>query len=404
MARKKQRDNFHKVNTILCLGDSQTDYMAVYGVMPGQMWSAQLAKRLNLSGCLTRSRVFAKAGDTTSQIIGRNSDSIFMYDSPKIGIVYGGVNDPGTVSGVALSGTSNTIQLAADSNANPNSYVGYVINLTAGNGSGQSKTIVSYNSLTKTATLDSNWSVIPNSTTGYSIASPSVSTMQANHQALIKCFKYKATGNGSGLGNSVVLWSVSMLPANGKLGQRYVIMQDIAPTSGAPVTHDGQNPNIDGNYSTSPIQSVWEFRNQQSGVQGWARVAIASTPAFEDGVDKVITVSSNYLNFNSGGDTFNVSTGIGTQYTPYINVRIACKNAAEAEGTVYCDLYSFQSALIYGGVFENKQIQTETAQGSNSWHYTTNNQHHNAYGHDTVARAVELTILNQSGWIEDLSK
>jgi hypothetical protein len=171
-------------------------------------------------------------------------------------------------------------------------------------------------------------------------------------------------------------------------------MNDTSSTGGASNNCLSQKAKIIGDYSLSPKQSVWEYRNAQAGELGWARVAIDITPAFSEGVDKVMIVTNNYLNWASGGDNYNTNTSIGSQFTAYVPVRNACISASANEGVILVDLYAFQSRLI--------KVNNETTQGSNSWHYTPSNQHHNQYGHETVARAIYESIYLQNGWIEDL--
>lgn len=394
----------YRKNIIVGLGDSQSDLLAVLGVLPGLMWTSQLSKRLNIAGCTTKPVVLARSGDTTAQLIGRHSSSIFA-GSPSVSIIYAGVNDPGSnITGTAAAGTNNSINLGANGSTSPNSYVGNVISITSGTGIGQQKTVISYDIATKIAIVDSNWSVNPNGTSVYSISAPSQAQIQANHQALIKCAKYNVAGSGAGLVRPTVLWSTSMLPANGKLGQRYVIMVDNSSTGGAPANHPNQHPNITSNLSSSPGQTVWEWRNPQSGENGWGRVAVTGTPIFQNGVSKIISIGSNYLNWNNGsGDNFNVTANTGTKYAPYALVRSAVLAATVAEGTICCDLFAYMSMCIYGGIFWGNTILSETTQGSDAWHYTANDQHHNEYGHDLVARALFLTMQAQSGWFTALS-
>jgi len=363
-----------------------------------------LSKRLKLDGCLTKGRQFGISGQTTSQFLGR-SDIAFLYDTPKIGLIYGGVNDVfSTETGTSpLLGTINTIYLKSVANGGErflNSWFGQVITITAGTGSGQTNTIVGFSYDTTNnrglALVKNNWTTIPDATSVYSIAASTQANITENLQALCKVYKYKVTGGGIGLGLGMNFYSQTQLPANGEEGQRYIIMNDTSTTGGANNNSLSQNTKITGDFSATPKQSVWEFRNSQAGEYGWARVAINTTPAFENGVTKVMIVTNNYLNWTSGGDNYNTETNTGTQYSSYVPVRNACISAATNEGVVLVDLYAFQSRLI--------KVNFETPQGSNSWHYVANNQHHNQYGHETVARAVYETIYLQSGWVQSLKE
>lgn len=76
-------------------------------------------------------------------------------------------------SGTAQAGGVNSIQLAATASSVDDFYNGMTIILTGGTGSGQTKTITDYTVVAppKVATVDSNWSTIPDATTTYTIIS-----------------------------------------------------------------------------------------------------------------------------------------------------------------------------------------------------------------------------------------
>jgi hypothetical protein len=178
-------------------------------------------------------------------------------------------------------------------------------------------------------------------------------------------------------------------------------MRDNSTTGGAPRNASNQNANITGDYSGAPVQSVWEWRNPRAGESGWARVAVAGTPTFADGVSQVLVFTPSYLNWGSGGDSYNTATSTGSQFADYVPIRSAATAAAASESVTLCDVYDYQSKLIYGGMFAGQTVAVETAQGAESYHYTAGNQHYSAYGHDTVARAAALTIIN-AGWTTGL--
>ncbi len=387
--------------TITAIGDSQSDYTTPSGVDPAATWPQQLSKRLTRLGGLVKTRAFGVGGNSTSQMLAR-ADILFQYDTPAIGIIYGGVNDPfsAVTTQTAHAGASNSITLASGASSASGTYVGQVITTTGGTGSGQSKTIIAYDGSTKIAIVDSAWSVNPNNTTTYTIAALTQAQTQANIQALVKVLKFRAIGQGAGLGCAV--WTPSLLPANGEPGQRYVVMRDNSTTGGAQQTSTSQNAKIAGDYSAAPQQSVWEWRNPQAGELGWARVATSATAAFSDGGQRVMVFTQSYLNWASGGDNYNTAAGTGSQYASYVPVRAAATAAATAESVTLCDVYDFQSKLIYGGTFNGLTLTSETTQGSESYNYVAGNQHYNAYGHDTVARAAVQTIIAAS-WLPGLS-
>lgn len=74
------------------------------------------------------------------------------------------------VTGTAQSGTVSTIVLAAAVAVADDFFNGTTIRITSGRGAGQIRLITDYVADTKTATLDSNWAITPNSTSVYQIA------------------------------------------------------------------------------------------------------------------------------------------------------------------------------------------------------------------------------------------
>lgn len=402
MRKEQDNKNLFLKNSITNIGDSQSDLFTFYGVSCEKNWMPQLSKLLNIDECLTLPRQFGISGQTTSQFLGR-ADIAFLYDTPKVGMIYGGVNDvfsteTGTSPATGLANTIYTKSIASGGQSVLNSYYGQIITINSGTGSGQTNTIVGYSydatNNRGVAQVKDAWTTIPNATSVYTIAVGTQASITENIQALCKFYKYKVTGYGIGLGLGCSFYSQTQLPANGETGQRFIIMGDTSATGGSLDNAKSQHPRIAGDYSSSPIQSVWEFRNSQAGVLGWSRVAIASTPAFAEGVAKVIVLTNNYLNWSSGGDNYNTQTNTGTQYSFYVPVRAAATAAASNESVILCDLYAFQSRLI--------KVQLETPQGSDSWHFAASNQHYNQYGHETVARALYETIVATSGLIDFL--
>lgn len=76
-----------------------------------------------------------------------------------------------SVNGLAQAGTTNTVTLPANASSNNFAFPNRVITITSGTGSGQSRTIASggYNGSTKVATVTSNWTTIPDTTSVVSI-------------------------------------------------------------------------------------------------------------------------------------------------------------------------------------------------------------------------------------------
>lgn len=370
---------------IIIIGDSQSHFAAIatLGVPPYRSYPAILMECLNKKGKQVKVASFGISGYHTAQMLG-NAKRHFYIDTPIMGIIYGGVNDVFTnITGTATVGSSSTITLASSASAIFNSYVGQQISITSGTGSGQTKTIIGY-STSKVATVDSVWIVTPDATSVYAVSAPTLAQLTSFQQALVKTLKYAVKGKVDDVAVSV--WGQSSLPTDARIGDRYLVYSDNSTTGGNRNISGNMNPTITGDYSASPIQSVWEYRNSRAGESGWGRVAIAGTPAFSDGVKDVIIVSANYLNYTTGGDNY------PSVYSPYANLRTAQANAATNEGVYFCNLYDYQRKLITGGIFEGNTLVQEVTQGSFDWHYADGNQHYNSYGNQLVARAILSTI------------
>lgn len=218
---------------------------------------------------------------------------------------------------------------------------------------------------------------------------------QANLQAQIKALKHGA--KGSGLGTGVTVADQTALPATGELGQRYVVLSDASSTGGAAAWHTSQAATITG--AGGSAQTVWEYRYPLTGEAGWGRVATASTAP--TAVKRVAVVSTNYLNWTTGGDT------TGTPYATYATVRAAQQAAVTAENVavggvasvIYVDLYGFQRARILAGTDPN--FAGGTYVQATSWHVADSNQHHNAYGHLLVAQSVLAAL--PAAWVTALA-
>lgn len=71
----------------------------------------------------------------------------------------------------AQSGSSSTLQVATTESATDGSYVGAIVGIISGTGSGQINTVASYVGATRTMTMTGNWSTAPDSTSVYGINS-----------------------------------------------------------------------------------------------------------------------------------------------------------------------------------------------------------------------------------------
>ena len=83
-------------------------------------------------------------------------------------------------SGTAITGGPSTISLSVSAESLTDAYSEMQISITGGTGSGQTKTITSYNSSTKTATVDTPWTTQPDSSSVYNISIARRVTVAAN--------------------------------------------------------------------------------------------------------------------------------------------------------------------------------------------------------------------------------
>jgi len=88
------------------------------------------------------------------------------FDTPKsFSLLDGDVRDN------AQAGTSTTIRLVSTDSSQSEGRVGKEIVLLSGTGAGQKRQITGFDTTTKDATVDTAWSTIPDSTTGYLVVS-----------------------------------------------------------------------------------------------------------------------------------------------------------------------------------------------------------------------------------------
>lgn len=116
---------------------------------------------------------------------------------------------------------------------------------------------------------------------------------------------------------------------------------------------------------------------------------------FDAGTTYAIVVSTQYLNFSTGGDTLLTPYGNYATLRPFQQAAVTAKNATYPGRVAYCDLYTHMRSLIVAGTY---------AQGDFAWHTADANQHFNAVGEAIVADAVLATVEAQDGWLTALRK
>ncbi len=307
-APRRLQPSFPRVanHTIAVPGDSFTlNYSK--GVMPFGFYPEILANQLRGLGCAVKARNFGVSGDKTPQILAR-AEALTRYDTPDIGIVYGGANDVGTYTTAAT---------------------------------------------------------------------------QLHLQALIKCLKFGAI-------NAVT--NPAALPSGKIPGTRYVVMLDDSSTGGV-AAYGSLKTTITG--AGGSVQSVWEARNNNGGVTGWGRVAVAATAPTH--TSKIVVVGMHLLNFTPGGETPSSQLAAWDSSTGLRSAQIAAATAENVGGAavVYSDTYAFMGALITSG---------QETQNSASWHFADGDTHLNLLGEQYIAQSILATIQAQSGWIDALKR
>ncbi|MBT1191105.1 SGNH/GDSL hydrolase family protein [Rhodococcoides kroppenstedtii] len=214
---------------------------------------------------------------------------------------------------------------------------------------------------------------------------------ETNVLAIIMAIKHRAIGFGRGTGCTVA--TQAALPADGRPGQRYVVLSDGSTTGGVAPWHASHKANITGAVAADGggrKLGVWENRNPLPGEAGWGRVATVGT--LPDRVTRIVVVPPPYRNFTSGGDT---------PSTPDANnaaVRTALSSAvgrttgqiAGQPTVIYSDLYAFMRSRIVAGT--DPDFSTVAYDQNRSWHYIQGNQHYSAYGHQLQAQKVSTDI------------
>lgn len=216
-----------------------------------------------------------------------------------------------------------------------------------------------------------------------------------NLQASVQSLRHRAVGRGAGYGTGVTVATPSALPADGRLGERYVVMTDDSTTGGAAGWNTEHAANITGSVAadTNGFKlAVWENRYPLAGEYGWGRVAKTGSAPSPFGVKKIMIVAPPYRNFTTAGDTPSSPSSANAV------IRQAQQDAVIAENTVvggepsviFCDLYSFMRQRIVDG--KDPDFTVVSYDQARSWHWTINNQHYSAYGHALQAQKVAADI------------
>ena len=160
-------------------GVTQTSIAMLQTTLPNQnIYSIKGTTTLNSDYTLPVSSPLIKAGSNGNNIgaegVGYPQTNSTILDSAN-GAIYRNVTKYGTtltrqqISKQAQGGGNNYITLESLASAVNNEYDGFRIYISSGTGAGQTRTILVYNASTKDATVDSNWTINPDSTSIYEI-------------------------------------------------------------------------------------------------------------------------------------------------------------------------------------------------------------------------------------------
>lgn len=331
---------------LVAIGDSHTQYPSGY-VRASQTWVPNLVNRLRTRGYNVRGRAFGIGGETSAMNLAR-ADVMFVKETPDIGLIYIGVNDPG--ASITQAQTQANIQALikvlkhrvldneqGPTNNGSNVFSGSLTvaapsNLPAGRRPG-ARVIVMADNDTTGGIATPTWPGAAATITG---------TVAGSGQSVWECDNELAGVNG---------WhrvAVSSTPAT--YCKKIVVVS--APYLN--FTSGGDTPSTP-NASNTPVRTA-----QQAAVTA-ENVAIGGQPSviYAD----LYTMSRTRI----VGGTWPSSGTV--QYT-------------WAAGT-------------------DPDFSTVSYDQTRSWHGQQNDQHKNAYGHQLTALAVETAIIN-AGWTSSL--
>ena len=222
----------------------------------------------------------AKVCDVVNVISGAQHETAFYFVDGAKYRTYDGTDvyeiiNPITITGVAQIGTGTTITLPSTCSAVDDSYNGYTVYISAGTGSGQSRTIIDYVGGTKIATV-SNWSTSPDNTSVIYITNVATGSVVKNTTNKTQCYAptyLDFTNTFKGLNNVPMVAKCTKLVLHknriwfvGDTNHPNIIYStDIdnmfyAPTNNyyPPISHD--NDNVTGIYSFNDVLII--FKNK----------------------------------------------------------------------------------------------------------------------------------------------
>lgn len=433
------------------VGDSLTDAWSGYP-SPHKSWPCVLEKFLRLRGCRIALANFAHGGAFTADFLAFLPGIFRYGIPPLVGVYgavndagYAGI----TVTTLGTVGTKSVQKLGQNAAISPGSFIGGTFSLTYGasTASGIAINTTAATLQTKLNELASITTAGGVTCTGGPLGTGEITITFNNNgvqtafvpdrkalttlytQAILMAVKHACFGlwdtQGEHRGRQILGPSAvnepSQLPIRGNQGARIVVLKDNAASSGATppawMVEKGLAVANVGEAGGGGL-SVWECRNPHAGEYGWGRVHLSgeapsarwtnangeSLPPFIFCID-----GSHYLNYtNTEGDT------PSARYAQNAAIREATRTAIEAElatvsglpTLIRTNLYGFERRRITGSAggytsavatdpnfsSDTSIVPTVAYEQARSWHFhlegTTNNVHHNNYGHGIVADAV----------------
>jgi len=173
----------------------------------------------------------------------------------------------------------------------------------------------------------------------------------------------------------------SSLPANGNLGDYYVVTVDNDSTGG--FNPDSGQSGAGGNACT-----LWKCTGVQGGIKGWGRANTPSTWV----VPKIVIMNKHFLNFSGSGDNYS-PTAVNSES---VIINTAVHNVCVNEDVLEGDIWTWLANRIASGEF--------TYQDWTSWHCADGDIHPSAQGCNLFAQYLDELIADQTDWVTDLSK
>jgi hypothetical protein len=176
-------------------------------------------------------------------------------------------------SNTATAGTANDITLDASASAVDDAYRGMIIRLTGGTGSGQIRQILSYNGTTKVAIVSRAWSVTPDATSVFRIATGFFFERNPDECLSVRRIFYDAAADGPG--GSALVYNEKVFFKNCHATDDFTsaqIIESADPTGlvtfALETTLDGTGTNGANNRKVAPVSGIGSYDSVDKSVTG----------------------------------------------------------------------------------------------------------------------------------------